>query len=94
MHEKMEKEENKKEYSKRASVEGPFGTLKQEYLIEKHQVIGMKETEEIITLDAIAYNIKRLHNIKQKIKNNKEDIIDFCERTSTKNNLELNITIF
>ena len=94
MQEKMEKEENKKEYSKRTSVEGPFGTLKQEYLIEKHQVIGIKETEELITLDAIAYNIKRLYNIKQQIKNNKGDIINFCESTSAKNNLELQITIF
>lgn len=91
---KMEKPENQKEYNKRSCVEGPFGTLKEEYLIEKEKVVGMNKTEQKLYLDALAYNLKRLYNIQQNKKNNKQDFIDFCERESTIHQLKLNITIF
>ena len=94
MKHKMEKEEYKEEYAKRSSVEGPFGILKQQYHIEKEVVIGMIKTEERINLDALAYNLVRLYNIKQEIKNTKEDLEDFCESTSIKNKLQLTTTIF
>lgn len=93
MHHKMEKEEYKKEYSKRPCVEGPFGTLKEQFHIEQEIVIGAVKTEERLNLDALAYNIKRLYNLKQEKNNNKEDIIDFCESIAEKNQLELNVTI-
>ena len=61
---------------------------------EKEVVIGMTRTEERINLDALAYNLIRLHNIKQEIKNTTEDLEDFCESTSIKNQLKLDVTIF
>lgn len=91
---KMEKKEYQKEYEKRSSVEGPFGILKEQYNIEKENVIGMVKTEERINLDALAYNLKRLYNITHENKNNKEDIVNFCESISTKHQLKLDITIF
>ena len=94
MYLKMEKQEYKDEYSKRPCVEGPFGILKEQYHIEQEVVIGMTQTEERINLDALAYNLKRLYNIKQNKKNNKEDLIDFCESTATTHQLELNVNIF
>ena len=90
MQAKMEKEE----YAKRSSVEGPFGILKEQYQIEKENIIGMIKTEERLNLDAVAYNLKRLYNIKQEIKNNKEDIIDFCESIATTHQLKLDVTCY
>lgn len=90
----MEKEEYKKEYAKRSSVEGPFGTFKEQFQIEKEIVTGMVKTEEKINLDALAYNLIRLYNLKQQNKNTNEDLEDFCESTSIKNELQLKITIF
>ena len=94
MNQKMEKQEYKDEYKKRSSVEAPFGVFKEQYLIEKEIVTGMIKTEERINLDALAYNLVRLYNIKQEIKNTKEDLEDFCESTSIKNQLQLTATIF
>ncbi len=94
MMDKMETKESQEEYKKRSCVEGPFGVLKEQYNIEKENVIGMVKTEERINLDALAYNIKRLYNIKQDKENNKEDLIDFCESISTKHQLKLDVTIF
>ena len=94
MQAKMEKEEYKEEYAKRSSVEGPFGILKEQYQIEKENIIGMIKTEERLNLDAVAYNLKRLYNIKQEIKNNKEDIIDFCESIATTHQLKLDVTCY
>ena len=91
---KMEKPENQEEYSKRSCVEGPFGTLKEEYLIEKEKVVGMNRNEQKLYLDALAYNLIRLYNIKQEIENTTEDLEDFCESTSIKNQLKLDVTIF
>ena len=54
----------------------------------------MIKTEERINLDALAYNLIRLHNIKQEIENKTEDLEDFCESTSIKNQLKLDVTIF
>ena len=54
----------------------------------------MIKTEERINLDALAYNLIRLHNIKQEIENTTEDLEDFCESTSIKNQLKLDVTIF
>ena len=69
---------------------------KQEYKDEyaKEVVIGMVKTEERINLDALAYNLIRLYNIKQEIENTTEDLEDFCESTSIKNQLKLDVTIF
>ena len=55
----------KDEYTKRSIVEGPFGIFKEQFQIEKEVVIGMIKTEERINLDALAYNLIRLYNIKQ-----------------------------
>lgn len=93
MYLKMEKEEYKKEYAKRPCVEGPFGTLKEFYHIEQEVVIGKTQTEQRINLDALAYNIKRLYNMIQDKKNNKEDIIEFCEKISATHQLELDVFI-
>ena len=87
------KKEYKDEFKKRPCVEGPFGIFKEQFHIEQEIVIGVVKTEERLNLDALAYNIKRLYNLKQEKNNNKEDIIDFCESISTKNQLELNVTI-
>ena len=93
MYFKMEKEEYQEEYSKRPCVEGPFGTLKEYYHIEQEVVIGKTKTEQRINLDALAYNIKRLHNILTNKKNNKEDIIEFCENISTTHQLKLDVYV-
>ena len=94
MQEKMEKEEYKDEYAKRSSVEGPFGVFKEQFNIEKEVVIGVQKTEERINLDAVAYNLIRLYNLENEKENNKEDLIDFCESESVKNELQLKVTIF
>ena len=91
---KMEKEEYKKEFSKRPSVEGPFGIFKEQFHVEQEIVIGMKKTEERLNLDALAYNIKRLYNLIQGEQNKKEDIIDFCESMSTTHQLKLDVNIY
>ena len=93
MNQKMEKQEYKDEYAKKSNVEGPFGIFKEQFQIEKEIVIGMIKTEERINLDALAYNLIRLYNIKQEIKNTTEDLEDFCKSTS-KNQLKLDVTIF
>lgn len=55
----------------------------------------MTRTEKKINLDALAYNLIRLYNLKQeKLKIQLEDLKDFYERTSIKNQLKLDITIF
>ena len=91
---KMEKEEYKKEFNKRPSVEGPFGIFKEQYHVEQEIVIGMTKTEEKLNLDALAYNIKRLYNLIQGEQNNKEDIVDFCESISTTYQLKLDVAIY
>ena len=91
---KMEKQEYKDEYAKRSSVEGPFGIFKEQFQLENEVVVGMIKTEERINLDALAYNLIRLYNIKQNIENTTEDLEDFCESTSIKNQLQLTATIF
>ncbi len=90
----MEKHEYKDEYSKRSSVEGPFGILEEQFQIEKEVVIGMTRTEERLYLDALAYNLIRLYNIAHEIKNTKEDLENFCQRESTIHQLKLDVTIF
>ena len=90
----MEKEEYKKEFAKRPSVEGPFRIFKEQYHVEQEIVIGMVKTEERLNLDALAYNIKRLYNLIQGEQNNKEDIVDFCESISTTYQLKLDVTIY
>lgn len=94
MWEKMETEEYKEEYAKRSSVEGPFGILKEQFHIESEVVIGKAKTEERILLDAVAYNLIRLFNLEQEMSNDKEDIVDFCEKISVQEKLELRATIF
>ena len=94
MNHKMEKQKYKDEYAKRSSVEGPFGIFIEQFQLEKEVVVGMIKTEERINLDALAYNLIRLYNIKQEIENTTEDLEDFCESTSIKNQLQLTATIF
>ena len=94
MYLKMEKEEYKEEFKKRPSVEGPFGIFKEQYRVEQEIVIGMVKTEERLNLDALAYNIKRLYNLILGEKNNKEDIVDFCESISATHQLKLDVTIY
>ena len=72
----------------------PFRIFKEQFQIEKEVVVGMIKTEEKINLDSLAYNLIRLYNIKQEIKNTTEDLEDFCENTSIKNQLKLDATIF
>ena len=91
---KMEKQEYKEEYTKRSIVEGPFGIFKEQFELEKEVVIRMIKTEERINLDTLAYNLIRLYNIKQKMENTTEDLEDFCEITSIKNQFQLTATIF
>ena len=86
--------EYKDEYAKRSGVEGPFGIFKEQFQIEKEVVTGMIKTEERINLDALAYNLIRLYNIKQETENTTEDLEDFCESTSIKNQLKLDVTIY
>ena len=91
---KMEKQEYKDEYAKKSSVKGPFGISKEQFQLEKEVVAIMIKTEERINLDSLAYNLIRLYNIKQEIENTTEDLEDFCESTSIKNQLQLTATIF
>ena len=91
---KMETPEYKEEYKKRGGVESGIGVTKTQFHIEQQIVIGQKETEQRLTLTAVAYNLKRLYNIKHQKQNKKEDIEDFCQSISAKNQLELNVTIF
>jgi hypothetical protein len=53
-----------------------------------------KETEERLILNAVAYNLKRLHNIINGKQNNKEDITNFCESIATTNQLKPNVKIY
>ena len=89
----MEKQEYNDEYANKSSVEGLFGIFKEQFQLEKEVVVGMIKTEESINLDALAYNLIRLYNIKQEIENTTEDLEDFCESTSIKNQLQLPATI-
>ena len=91
---KMEEPGYKEEYQKRGGVESGIGVIKTQYHVEQQIVVGQKETEERLTLNAVAYNLKRLYNIKYQKSNKKEDIEDFCESISAENQLELNVTIF
>ena len=68
------KKEYKDEFKKRPCVEGPFGIFKEQFHIEQEIVIGVVKTEERLNLDALAYNIKRLYNLKQEKNNNKDDM--------------------
>ena len=77
--------------AKRSSVKGSFGIFKEQFQIEKEVVVGMIKTDERINLDALAYNLIRLYNIKQEIENTTED---FFENISIKNKLKLDVTIF
>lgn len=74
--------------SKKPSVEGPFKIFKEQYHVEQEIVIGMIKTEERLNLDALAYNIKRLYNLIQGEKNNKEDMVDLCEDISSTHQLK------
>lgn len=45
----MEKQKYKDEFNKRKHVKGPFGILKEQFLIEKEVDIAMTRTEERYT---------------------------------------------
>ena len=61
---KLETIEGKEEYKKRSkTVEAPFGTLKQQYHINKLPFTKTQNIENIINLYSITYNIKRIINI-------------------------------
>ena len=54
----------------------------------------MLRTEERLYLDTLAYNLIRLYNTTQEIKNSTEDLENLCERKSVMNQLKLGTTIF
>lgn len=63
MYAKMEEEIFRKEYKNRSKVEGPFGPLKIQFHYEDEIVIGVEDTEDYLTLDALAYNLNRLYEL-------------------------------
>lgn len=71
---KLETEEGKKEYKKRGkTVEAPFGTLKQQYHINKLPFINKQNIENIINLYSTVYNLNRIYKIiKLELDQNKE----------------------
>ena len=85
--------EYKEEFKKRPCAEGSFGIFKEQFHVEQEIVMGMVKTEQQLTLDALAYNIKRLYNLIQDEENNKKDIVDFCESISATRQLKLDVTI-
>ncbi len=93
MNQKMEKQEYKDEYAKRSSVEGPFGIFKEQFQIGSSHRNGKNRRKNKLRRTK-AYNLIRLYNIKQEIENTTEDLEDFCESTSIKNQLKLDVTIF
>lgn len=82
MYLKMEKEEYRKESAKRSSVEGPYGPFKIYYNMEDEVVIGIEDTEDFMTLNAVAYNLNRLYKLLYKSR----------EKNSAQDNKKLNIT--
>ncbi len=61
---KLETIEGKEEYKKRSkTIKVPFGTLKQQYHINKLPFTKTQNIKNIINLYSIAYNIKRIINI-------------------------------
>ena len=44
-------------------VEGSFEPLKIHYDMEDEVVIGIKDTEDFITLNAVAYDLNRLYKL-------------------------------
>lgn len=71
---KMELEENQKEYKLRScTVEAPNGTFKIYYHINEMAVIGIEKVQTMYDIIASSYNIKRLFNIFE------ENDIDFIE---------------
>ena len=61
---KLETPEGKKEYKKRGkTVEGPYGTLKQQYHINQLPFINTKHIENMINLYSTAYNINRIYEM-------------------------------
>lgn len=71
---KMELEENKKEYKYRScTVEAPNGTFKVYYHINEMAVVGIEKVQTIYDIITSGYNIKRLFNIFE------ENDVDFIE---------------
>ena len=94
MNHKMEKQEYKDEYSKRSSVEGPFGIFKEQFHLEKEVVIERIKTKEKNKPRCTSIHSNQIIQHKQEIENTTEDLEDFCESTSIKNQLQLTATIF
>ena len=90
----MEKQEYKDEYSKRPSVEGPFGIFKEQFQLEKEVVIERIKTKEKNKPRCTSIHSNQIIQHKQEIENTTEDLEDFCESTSIKNQLQLTATIF
>lgn len=76
MYFKMELDEYKKEFSKRPRVEGPFGVLRRQFNFENEIAIGLEHVEAEVTLDSIAYNLRRLYNLKNKLNIEDNELIE------------------
>lgn len=77
MNNRMEQEENKKEFKKRFSTaEGPFGTLKSFYNINNIKTIGLNAVNNILEICTFSYNLKVIYNLlNKKLKNT--SVVDF-----------------
>lgn len=79
MWEKMETDEYKELFSKRPSVEGPFGIFRIQYHMENEIIIGKDDTESFLTLNAVAYNFNRLYKILYSNKNVHDSTVEYQE---------------
>lgn len=93
MKKKMETKEYQKMFKKRSStVEAPFGTLKVYYHMNEMPITGVQHTENILSLFAVTYNLKRLYNIMHEKYNETEDIHLFIENMGALLNLDCKTT--
>lgn len=60
---RMDTPEGKKEYTNRASGEGPIGTIRQQSKINEIPVTGCENIEKRLYIDVVAYGFKILKNL-------------------------------
>ena len=88
----MDSEEGKELYKQRGStVEAPFGTLKVKYNIDNMPITGREHIENILSLFALTYNLKRIYNILHDINTKSDDIDVFVETMEILLNLDCTI---
>lgn len=94
MKNEMETKEYQEMFKKRSStVEAPFGTLKVYYHMNELPITGVQHTENILSLFAVTYNLKRLYNIINEIYDESNMMELFIEKMGALLNLECKITI-